>query len=178
VQISAPINPGNSGGPLLNYAGSVIGITTAIVSNSQGVGFAIPSDTILREIASLINTGSYTKHSLLGISSTDMTYDLAKAMRVNVTYGVLVIQVTQGGPAQQAGLRGGTSQVQISGRTYTISGDIIIALNGTAIINGDNLSSYLEAKTSPGNKLVVTIIRGNNKLNVTVVLGTRPPPSA
>ena len=70
IQTTAPLNPGNSGGPVLNYQGQVVGIATAIVENSQGVGFAIPSNTILREIADLINTGSYDKHPWLGAAGT------------------------------------------------------------------------------------------------------------
>jgi S1-C subfamily serine protease len=78
IQTSTPINPGNSGGPLLNYQGQVVGITTAIVSNSQGLGFAIPSSTILREVGSLVTNGSYDQHPWLGASGTDMTYEIAK----------------------------------------------------------------------------------------------------
>src|SRR5208283_5968475 len=84
IQTSAAINPGNSGGPLLNYQGQVIGITTATVDISQGLGFAIPSDTILREIQDLATTGAYTQHPYLGISGVDMTYDIANQMGVSV----------------------------------------------------------------------------------------------
>ncbi|MEM3437817.1 MAG: trypsin-like peptidase domain-containing protein [Nitrososphaerales archaeon] len=176
IQISAPINPGNSGGPLLNYAGNVVGITTAIVADSQGVGFAIPSDTILREIPWLIETGSYNQHSWIGVSGIDMNYEIAEAMDVNITYGWLICQVVPLGPAQIAGLRGGTTQKEIAGRFYTIGGDIIIAVNGTKIVNGDDLSSYLDAKTLPGDVIILTIVRNNQLMNVTLTLGTRPPP--
>jgi len=77
IQISTPINPGNSGGPLLNYRGEVVGITTAIVSDSQGLGFAIPSSTVLRELPSIVSTGSYTQHAWLGVTGIDMTYEIA-----------------------------------------------------------------------------------------------------
>ncbi|MCW4017737.1 MAG: trypsin-like peptidase domain-containing protein [Candidatus Bathyarchaeota archaeon] len=106
IQTDASINPGNSGGPLLNSEGQVVGINTTGISGSQGVGFAMPSDTILREIADLINTGTYTQHSYLGITSVDMTYDLATRLDLDVTDGVLLQQVTSGGPADDAGLRG------------------------------------------------------------------------
>ena len=98
VQTSTAINPGNSGGPLLNYKGQVIGITTAVVDNSQGLGFAIPSDTILREAQDLAQNGAYNQHPYLGIGGADMTYDIATQMKVTVTYGVLIQQVTSGGP--------------------------------------------------------------------------------
>lgn len=174
IQISAPINPGNSGGPLLNDNGQVVGVTTAVVSGSQGVGFAIPSDTILREIRSLVNTGSYTQHAWLGISLLDMTYQIAKTMKLNITYGVLVTQTTNGGPAAKAGIKAGTQQVAIGGSSVTIGGDVIVAINGTRIISVDDFSTYLEENTQPNETINVTILRNSATLNVPVVLGTRP----
>lgn len=177
IQTTAPINPGNSGGPLLNYQGQVVGITTAIVRNSQGLGFAIPSNTILREIESLVTEGSYTQHPWLGATGTDMTYEIATAMNTNITYGWLIVQVVSGGPADQAGLQGGTQQVQIAGKWVTIGGDIIIAINETRITNIDDLSTYLEEHTLPGQTINVTIVRNNQTMTLAVELGTRPPPS-
>jgi S1-C subfamily serine protease len=177
IQTSAAINPGNSGGPLLNYQGQVIGITTAIVDNSQGLGFAIPSGTILREVQDLATTGTYTQHPYLGISSVDMTYDIAKQMGVTVTYGVLIQQVTSGGPAANAGLKAGTTPATIDGNTITVGGDIIIAINGARVRNGDDLSSYLEEYTLPGQTISLTIVRNNQTMNISVVLGARPAPS-
>ena len=177
IQMTAPINPGNSGGPLLNYQGQVVGITTAIVRNSQGLGFAIPSNTILREIESLVTEGSYTQHPCLGIAGIDMTYEIAMAMNINITYGHLIVQVVSGGPADRAGLQGGTQQVQIAGKWVTIGGDIIIAINGTRIRNIDDLATYLEEHTVPGQTINVTIVRNSQTMTLTVELGTRPPPS-
>jgi S1-C subfamily serine protease len=182
IQTSAPINPGNSGGPLLNYAGEVVGITSYTATYegvaAQGLGLAIPSSTILREVPSLITTGSYNEHPYLGASGTDMSYELAQAMNTNVTYGWLIAQVTSGGPAATAGLRAGTTQfTDILGNTYTIGGDIIIAFNGTRIANGDALSSYLEEYTQPGETINVTVVRNNETINLAVKLGTRPAPT-
>lgn len=177
IQMTAPINPGNSGGPLLNYQGQVVGITTAIVRNSQGLGFAIPSNTILREIESLVTEGSYTQHPWLGIAGIDMTYEIAMAMNINITYGHLIVQVVSGGPADRAGLQGGTQQIQIAGKWVTIGGDIIIAINGTRIRNIDDLATYLEEHTVPGQTINVTIVRNSQTITLTVELGTRPPPS-
>ncbi|HYB76172.1 MAG TPA: trypsin-like peptidase domain-containing protein [Nitrososphaerales archaeon] len=176
IQFSAPINPGNSGGPLLNTNGTVCGITTAVVVSSQGVGFAIPSDVILRELPSLVTTGHYTLHSLMGIYGADMTYQLAELEGTNVTYGVLIQNVTSGGPADIAGLKGGTQPVEVQGTQYTIGGDIIVALNGTKIVNLDALSSYLQEETLPGQTLVIQIIRAGQAMTVNIILGTRPPP--
>ena len=159
IQTSTPINPGNSGGPLLNYVGDVVGITTAIVEDSQGLGFAIPSNTILKEVYALIKWGNYEGHSYLGIKGTDMDYDTAKTMGINVTYGWRIVEVL-------AGPSSGRLQVN----------DVIIAMNGTRIKNGDDLASYLEEYTLPGDNLVITVWRNNKAENATVTLGTRPPP--
>lgn len=177
IQMSAPINPGNSGGPLLNYQGQVVGITTAIVSDSQGVGFAIPASAILREIESLVTEGTYNQHPWLGASGTDMTYELAQTMNVNVTYGWLIAQVASGGPADEAGLQGGTRQATVAGQTVTIGGDIIIAFSGTRITGTDELSTFLEERTLPGQTIDVTIIRDGQTMTLQLKVGTRPPPT-
>lgn len=174
IQTSVPINPGNSGGPLLNYQGSVVGITAAIIQSSNGLGFAIPSDTILKEIDLLVTTGSYNQHSWIGISGTDMSYALAQAMGVNVTYGWLIAQITSGGAADNAGLKGGNQRVQIDGQLATIGGDIIIAVDGTRIVSGDSLMSYLEENTHPKQVITATIVRGTQHLNISMELGMRP----
>jgi S1-C subfamily serine protease len=176
IQFSAQINPGNSGGPLLNANGAVIGITTATVVSSQGVGFAIPADTILREMNSLVATGGYSMHAFIGISGADMNYQLAQLQKTNYTYGVLIENLTSGGPAQNAGLRAGTQTATVQGSTYSIGGDIIASINGTKIVNTDALSSYLAEYCLPGQTLVIHIIRGGQPMTVDLVLGTRPPP--
>ena len=175
IQTDASINPGNSGGPLLNSQGQVVGINTATVSESTGIGFAVPSNTLLREISDLINTGSYNRHPYLGISSIDMNYYIAQEMGVDVTYGVLLQTITQNGPADQAGLRAGTTQTTIDGVTFVIGGDIIIAINGQTIINTDHLSSYLEETLQPNQQITATIIRDGQTQEIQIVTGTRPP---
>jgi len=177
IQTSVPINPGNSGGPLLNYEGEVIGITTAIIQNSNGLGFAIPSNTILREIDSLVSSGSYKQHSWLGISGDDMTYSIAQVIGVNVTYGWLITQVTNGGAADNAGLQAGNQQVRINDAWVVIGGDIIIAVDGTRVINGDVFMSYLEEHTTPNQTISVTIVRNHQLLDIPVVLKQRPSAS-
>ncbi|UCB60012.1 MAG: trypsin-like peptidase domain-containing protein [Candidatus Bathyarchaeota archaeon] len=162
IQISAPLNPGNSGGPLFNSKGQVVGITFAIIANSTGVGFAIPSDTVLREIAWLVAGDSYP-HSWIGVAGTDMTYELAKEIGSNVTYGFLVMAVEAPSPAHNAGLE---------------VDDVIIAINDTQVISGDDVSNYLEAHTSPGQIIRITVERQYPVRTVTrdLVLGIRPPP--
>jgi S1-C subfamily serine protease len=174
IQTTAPLNPGNSGGPVLNYQGQVVGIATAIVQNSQGVGFAIPSNTILREINDLVNNGTYDNHPWLGATGTDMNYDVAAAMGTDVTYGWLIAQVTSGGPADKAGLQAGTQQVEVAGSQVTIGGDIVIAVNGTRITSLDDLSAYLEEYTLPGQTVNLTVVRDNETISVPLELGSRP----
>jgi S1-C subfamily serine protease len=180
IQFSAPINPGNSGGPLLNSEGHVVGITTAIVENSQGLGFAIPSNVIIRELAWLINNAAYP-HPWLGVKGTDMNYYIATAMNTlqyNITYGWLITGIISNSPAEAAELRGGTQDATIAGTTIRIGGDIILAMNGTSIINGDALSTYLEEHTQPYDALTLTIKRNDisTLMNVTLTLGARPQP--
>ncbi len=159
IQVSTPINPGNSGGPLLNYNGEVVGITTAIIADSQGLGFAIPSSTILREIESLVTTGSYDQHARLGITGADMTYETSQRLGINTTYGWLITSVENSGPADNASI---------------VVGDIIISIDGHKIISGDNLISYLEAYTVPNQTINVTIIRDKQEMTIPVELGARP----
>ena len=177
IQFSAPINPGNSGGPLLNENGDVLGITTATVNGSEGIGFAIPSSTILKELPSLISTGAYDEHAYLGIETTDMNYQLAQDSGTNVTYGVLVEEVVSGGPAANAGLKAGTTTVTVDGAQYLVGGDIIVSVNGTKIVNGDALSSYLEEYSVAGQMVHLGIIRSGQMMTVDVTLGTRPAAS-
>ncbi len=173
IQTSTPINSGNSGGPLLNYNGEVVGITTAIVSDSQALGFAIPSSTILREIGSLITEGAYNNHPTIGASGIDMTYEIAQAMNVDVTYGWLIAQVTANGPADMAGLKAGTQQVVVGADAVRIGGDIVIALNGVRITNIDDLSTYLEENALPGQTISATIVRDNQTMDLQLTLGAR-----
>jgi len=175
IQTSVPINPGNSGGPLLNYHGEVIGITTAIIQNSNSLGFAIPSTTLLRELPTLISTGTYNKHASLGVSGTDMTYATAHEMGVNVTYGWLLTQITRGGAADNSGLKGGTTQVTINGEWVIVGGDIIVAVDGTRIINGDSFMSYIDEHTIPNQTITLTVVRNHQTLDISVILGQRPP---
>jgi len=178
IQFSAQINPGNSGGPLLNSNGAVVGITTATVVSSQGVGFAIPADTILKEMTSLVTTGSYNLHAYMGITGADMNYPLAQLQKTNFTYGVLIESLTSGGPAQKAGLKAGTQTATVQGSPYLIGGDIILSVNGTKLVNTDALSTYLAEYCLPGQTLVLHIIRGGQPMTVNLVLGVRPPPPA
>ena len=167
IQTSTAINSGNSGGPLINYAGEAVGITTAAVSNSEGLGFAVPSSTIIREINSLITTGSYDQHPSINAEGTDMNYQIAQAMNAPVTYGWLVERVST-----QNGLEGGNTQKSIMGSQIIIGGDIITAINDHRITNGDDLLSYLERNALPGQTLNFTVIRDGEAQTIQVTIGT------
>ena len=166
IQTSTAINPGNSGGPLINYEGDVVGITTAAVSNSNGLGFAIPSETIMRELTSLVTNGSYTQHPTINAQGIDMNYQIAQAIGTTTTYGWLVESVST-----QNGLKGGSTQTSVLGSTIITGGDIIIAINGTRITNTDDLLSYLEQHTLPGQTADFTVIRNGQTQTVSVTIG-------
>jgi 2-alkenal reductase len=118
IQTDAAINPGNSGGVLLNDQGQVIGVTSAIESSngsSAGIGFVIPANIVSQVVPELIKNGKF-EHPYLGISGTDMTPQLAKAMNLSSSQrGALVASVASGGPADKAGLKGSTQAVTIDG---------------------------------------------------------------
>jgi 2-alkenal reductase len=178
IQIDAQINPGNSGGPLLDLNGNVIGVNTAIrteTGNFQGIGFAVPVNTIKRVVPQLIATGS-AEYSWLGINANDRFSVAAVATELNlpVDYGILVSGVTAGSPAETAGLRGGTERKTIRGQDLIVGGDLIIAINGVKLRDMDSLLSYLVANTSPGEVITLTVIRANATFDLSVTLQARP----
>ena len=178
IQFSAPVNPGNSGGPLIAPDDTVVGITSAAVSDSTGLGFAIPSNTITREMPSLIKYGKYDKHPYLGVGLISMTYQLAQVIGTNVTYGLLVEHVTPGGPGSLAGLKGGTHNVTIQQQEYIVGGDVIVSINGQRVSDYDSFSSYLEEHAVAGQSIQIGIIRNGQYMTLSVVLGSRPALSA
>ncbi|MGC8666271.1 MAG: S1C family serine protease [Conexivisphaera sp.] len=177
IQTSAPINPGNSGGPLLDLNGDVVGVNTAIIAESQGIGFAIPSNIVARELPYLVKYGSYNLHPWLGVEIVGLDYFATQALHLPVSYGVEIVSVVKGGPAAKAGLIGANSSVKYYGMQIPSGGDVIIAINGTPVTNTDALTSYMEANVLPGQTIVLTIVRNGQIMNVPVVVGARPPPS-
>jgi S1-C subfamily serine protease len=177
IQTDAAINPGNSGGPLLNMDGEVVGINTAIPSEtSRGIGFAVPSDTIARELPSLISKGTYS-HPYLGIQGRDVTQGIVGSMNLPTgTRGTLVIEVTSGGPAGIAGMRGGTRTETVDGVSTKLGGDVITSADGTQMKTFYDLIVYIQRNKVPGAKITLGIIRDSSQRNIVVTLGTRPPP--
>ena len=170
IQITAPINPGNSGGPLFDAEARVVGITVAIISDSQNVGFAIPSDSLIKEIHDLTTEGSYN-HSYLGITGVAVDYLIANAVGLNMTYGVLVQTVPASSPANTAGIVGGSHAVIIAGQRIYAGGDIIIEADGQRIRSMEDLTSYIELDTVPGMTVNLTVVRGSSILTLPVSLG-------
>ncbi len=174
IQTDAAINPGNSGGPLLNSSGEVIGINTAIFSpggaGSVGIGFAVPVNTAKRWVPELIQFGR-ARHPALGISILDVNNLLAEALGLSVDRGLLVQQVVPGGPADQAGIRGGDQLTQVGNAQLLVGGDIILSLDGRALITRDDITTYLDANTSVGDEVAVTLVRDGEEMTISLTLG-------
>jgi S1-C subfamily serine protease len=178
VQMDAAVNPGNSGGPLVNIKGQVVGVNSAIESDTgsfAGIGFAIPSDTVNREIDDLIETGTY-KHPWIGISGRDVSIAIADAMDLEKAQGFLVIGVTEGSPAEEAGIIGGDHDETIDGQTVTLGGDVIIGVDGLSVRTLTDAVVYIERNKHPGDSVELTIIRDDQERTLTLILGERPPP--
>lgn len=171
IQTDAAINPGNSGGPLLNLNGEVIGINSAIFSNTgvyAGVGFAIPSNTLKKVIPELMKNGSYP-HPWLGITGVDVTPDIAKQMNLTEARGFLVIDVNSNGPADKAGIRGGYIVEIINNTQYRLGGDVIVGIDNKTIKSVSDITDYLMNKKE-GDSVKLKIVRDNKILNVPVKL--------
>ncbi|MCC6905884.1 MAG: trypsin-like peptidase domain-containing protein [Anaerolineae bacterium] len=178
IQTDAAINPGNSGGPLLNSNGEVVGVVTAIRSQTgtdAGVGFAVPVNTIARIAPQLIETGT-VEYPYLGIQAIGeiSLAELALEFDLPVQEGVLVTEVIEGTAADDAGLRGGDQTVNFRGNPIVLGGDIITAINDVPLNNFDELIGYLVSNTSVGDEVTVTIVRDGEVLNVPLTLGARP----
>jgi len=174
IQTDAPINPGNSGGPLLNLQGQVVGINTAINSATgefSGIGFAVPSNTIARELPTLIQNGTYA-HPWLGIAGGHMTPDQALSAGLPRNYkGVVVGAVQPGSPAEKVGLQG-IQQGDFS-NTQKI-GDIITGVDGHPVRTIDDLINYVDLHKAVGDNVVLTVSRQGQITNLNLVLGARP----
>ena len=178
IQIDAAVNPGNSGGPLVNVKGQVVGVNTAIQSATgafTGIGFAVPSDTVKREINDLIETSDY-KHPWLGIAAREVNIAIADAVGLEKPQGILVIEVTSGSPADLAGLRGGNETTIVDGIEILLGGDVITEVDGIPTITMADLVVYMERNTSPEESVDLGIIRDGQELELTVTLGERPLP--
>jgi putative serine protease PepD len=176
IQTDAAINPGNSGGPLIDASGSVIGINSQIQTGGSngnvGIGFAVPINTA-RDVVRQLEEHGEVKHAYLGISGATITADLARAVNLPVKEGVLVQEVIKGGPADDAGMKAGTTTATINGANIVLGGDIITEVDGKKISGMDDVVNAVDA-ASPGDKLKMTVVRGGSTKDLTVTLGDRP----
>jgi len=181
IQTDAPINPGNSGGPLLNLRGRVIGVNSQIISPSRasaGIGFAVSAETVRRVVPQLIAQGYYS-HPWLGVGPVSLTPELAKVLRqagmeITVEEGLILLEVTSGGPAAQAGIRGPDEMVIVGNIRVPVGMDIITAVNGEPVTSFQALTVQLETETQVGDTVEVTVIRKGRERNVQVTLAERP----
>jgi 2-alkenal reductase len=181
IQTDTAINPGNSGGPLLNLNGEVIGINRAIRTDTfttageplnSGIGFAISINIVKRVVPSLIAEGKYD-YPYLGITSTnELTLIEQEALGLSRATGVYVVDVTPGSPADDAGLHSGTAETEIGG--LFAGGDLIIAIDGTEVRTFADLLGYLFSFKSPGDTVVLTVLRGEEETQIKLTLGKRP----
>jgi S1-C subfamily serine protease len=154
----------------------VIGINAQIRSASgaaEGVGFAVPIDVARRALRQIQATGA-VRYAYAGITSADLTPTVARAIGAPVAEGAIVERVEAGGGAAQAGLRGGTRAAVVSGSSLRVGGDIIVAIAGVRVRTADDVARIVALDLEPGQSAVFTIIRGERRLDVDVVLGERP----
>jgi S1-C subfamily serine protease len=175
IQTDAAINRGNSGGPLLDARGRVIGINSQIRSSgggNEGVGFAVPIDTVKRSLAQLRANG-VTRYGYLGVSSQPMYPQLAKRLKLPVDSGALVVDVVKGGPADRAGIKGGGKEIRFQATLVKPGGDLITKVNGRPLTQlhdlGELISDY-----KPGDTVRLEAYRGSSRRTVSVKLGERP----
>jgi S1-C subfamily serine protease len=176
IQTDASINPGNSGGPLIDSSGNLIGIATAIFSPtgaSIGIGFAIPVDTARKIASELIEKGYYS-YPFLGATLMNLFPDIAEALRLPVKSGAMVIEVTPGGPADKAGMRGGNKKAQIGNNIIRVGGDVITSLNDTPVKDADSAIREIR-KLHPGDKISLGIVHWDGTSDtLSVTLGEKP----
>ena len=174
IQTDAAINQGNSGGPLLNSHGDVIGINSAIYTPSgttAGIGFAIPINTA-KQIAQDLITEGRVRRASMGVEARVISPAIAEALKLPVSEGLMLERVTPGGPADRAGLRGGSRQAILGMRRVLLGGDVITGIDGRPITSQLGLNLALNHKR-PGDSVKVEYYRGGQKLQtqVTAVVG-------
>lgn len=177
IQTDALLNHGNSGGPLLNLAGQVVGVNWAIQVDTQsgtssGIGYAISINTVKRVVPQLIQTGKFA-YPYLGISTQDnLPLDVINTLGLKSTTGAYVMTVVTNGPADKAGLRAGTTATSIP--NLLSGGDLIVAVDGKPVQVFDDLMRYLILQKSPGDTVTLTVLRGDQKVDLKLTLGNRP----
>lgn len=176
IQTDTAINPGNSGGPLLNMKGEVVGINTAIYSGDgsfSGVGFSIPSDTVLKIVPVIIKDGQYL-HPWIGISTLDISPDIADVLKLKDAKGILIMTVVKDSPADKAGLRGSSQTTIVDGIEYKVGGDIVLSIDGNEVRKIEDVLTHLQREKNIGDKLNLELLRDGKIINVVITLEKRP----
>ena len=174
IQTDAAINQGNSGGPLIDSSGKVIGINEQIASQSggnEGLGFAVPIDTA-RDVLQQIEAKGSVSYGYLGIQGQTLTSDVARALGLTASDGVLVAAVDPGSPAADAGLRGGRAQLILQGQMYVTGGDVITALDGVPVASVEDFLAALN-KRQAGDSVTLTVLRSGRTMDMKATLGQR-----
>jgi len=183
IQTDAAINPGNSGGPLFNLNSEVVGINQSIRTTSvdqttgnavnSGVGFSVSINLVKRIVPFLIRDGVY-RYPYLGITSNsdDLSLSEIEALGLTTYKGAYVLSIVEGGPADQAGIQGG--DIPTSFNDLQAGGDLIVAFDGKPVDTYDEMLSYLLTTKSPGDTVVLTVLRDGQPMDITVTLGERP----
>jgi S1-C subfamily serine protease len=173
IQTDAAINHGNSGGPLLDLEGRVVGVNSQIESETggnDGIGFAVPSNTIAKIVAQLIADGE-VEHAYLGIGVASVTESAAEELDLPV--GVQVTSVRPGTPAAEADLEAGSGERIVDGQVFATGGDVITEIDGEAVRTAEELQRVIDLK-SPGDTIVLTVVRDGEELELDVTLTSRP----
>ncbi|MBZ0292957.1 MAG: trypsin-like peptidase domain-containing protein [Anaerolineae bacterium] len=181
IQVDTDINPGNSGGPLINSHGEVVGINTAIRTESgvfQGVGFAVPANTIQRVVPEIIANGA-VDYPWIGISTLPeesgfSVAALAEPLNLPVDGGVLINSVNSDSPADKAGLQGGSQSRMVRGAPICAGGDIIVAVDGVYVDGIDELLAYIVMHSRPGDILNLLVVRNTETFELPLTLESRP----
>jgi S1-C subfamily serine protease len=175
IQTDAAINSGNSGGPLIDMSGKVIGVNTQIITQSggsQGLGFAVPIATAV-DVMDQLKTSGTVAHAYLGVSGQTLSADLADALGMSASQGVLVMAVSPGSPAAQAGIAGGHQHIMLQGQPFLTGGDVIEAIDGKAIMSSQDLAATV-ARHKPGDTITLTVLRGGQQQELKATLAVRP----
>lgn len=175
LQTDAAINPGNSGGPLINMNGEVVGVNTAIQTNTgtfSGIGFAVSSRTVKEVVPEMIENNDY-EHSWIGITGVGVNSEIASAMDLENASGFLVQEVIEDGPAELAGIRGGTTPME-SNENILLGGDVIVGIGDREVEDINDILDYLLRNTEVGDTIELHIIRNGERQTVNITLQDRP----
>ena len=176
LQTDASINPGNSGGPLIDPSGNVVGVNQQINTTSggnEGVGFAVPSSLVQRSIDDLREDGK-AEYAFIGVTSIPLYPQLASELDIDAPTGALIVEVTEGGPADQAGLRGSDGEeMEFQGQPIETGGDVIVSVNGEELVGESDLARLISS-ARPGEEVEVEVLRDGDRRTIDVTLEARP----